>query len=324
MSNKHQHVLWNFPRYLWKRLLRHRNKTVYSPVFTDSPETCLFGKEYWESYYPEPQISYSFNSWGFRDKEFEPLRGKKIIACFGDSYTTNFGAPIEHSWPYQLSKHFSIPVLNFGIAGLDYYEFKVLAEKIQNNFDVQYSFVLYNILDTNDNNKNLITPFFDLSKRLPAMKQHLLIPNSIFAFVPPWIWNDEDLPILYEFFPTAHDYITLLNNVPKPSFVFLLQAENLKEMYYTMAGASWIPYEMFCELYVSGRDVLRLFSAAGDKDLIREIILRLEYSNKLQFYTNRTTRYFSYNTNKQLAEYFFSEYQKINGSHLTKIYVDVN
>jgi len=68
--------------------------------------------------YPH-SITYSYNSRGFRDQEWpkniQELRD--AIWCIGDSFTVGIGSPIEHTWPFRLSKITNRRVINVSMDG---------------------------------------------------------------------------------------------------------------------------------------------------------------------------------------------------------------
>lgn len=76
-----------------------------------------FNKPHFLSYPHE--ITYSYNSRGFRDQEWpdnvQVLRD--AIWCIGDSFTVGVGSPLEYSWPFQLSKITSQRVINVSMDG---------------------------------------------------------------------------------------------------------------------------------------------------------------------------------------------------------------
>jgi len=59
----------------------------------DTLELCL-NKEYFKSY--TKQISYRYNSKGFRDDEW-PEDLSDVIWCVGDSFTVGIGQPFEET-----------------------------------------------------------------------------------------------------------------------------------------------------------------------------------------------------------------------------------
>jgi hypothetical protein len=94
------------------------------------PRINLYAKEYgmdtlrfcrnidWYKQYPY-EISYKFNSRGYRDEEWpktlEEL--KDAIWCIGCSWTIGIGSPIEHTWPYILQQKTGKRVINISMNG---------------------------------------------------------------------------------------------------------------------------------------------------------------------------------------------------------------
>lgn len=76
-------------------------------------------KEKWlslnKNYKADPEYTYSFNKWQFRDHDF--LLDAEIL-CFGCSVTYGVGVPIEHRWSNVLAEKFNLKSNNFGIPGL--------------------------------------------------------------------------------------------------------------------------------------------------------------------------------------------------------------
>lgn len=68
--------------------------------------------------YPH-DLSYIYNSRGFRDQEWpstvQELRN--AIWCIGDSFTVGLGSPLEHTWPFQLSKLTNQRTINVSMDG---------------------------------------------------------------------------------------------------------------------------------------------------------------------------------------------------------------
>lgn len=68
--------------------------------------------------YPH-DITYNFNSRGFRDQEWpdstQELRD--AIWCIGDSFTVGIGSPWEHTWAFRLSKITNRRVINVSMDG---------------------------------------------------------------------------------------------------------------------------------------------------------------------------------------------------------------
>lgn len=114
--------------------LHHSNQTFYWHG-TDSEERWLknlndaknsefFKMHGWDD---SAAFTYSYNSHGFRCKEFDDNPCYLALGC---SHTEGIGLPEELTWPSQLSTKLDYPVLNLGVGGasfdtvvrlLDYY-----------------------------------------------------------------------------------------------------------------------------------------------------------------------------------------------------------
>lgn len=79
----------------------------------DTPEFCLKKQHYLS--YPY-QITYQYNSRGFRDSDW-PADLSDVIWCIGDSFTVGIGAPREHAWPYILQQRTGRRTINVSIDG---------------------------------------------------------------------------------------------------------------------------------------------------------------------------------------------------------------
>jgi hypothetical protein len=64
--------------------------------------------------YLHREISYTFNSHGFRTKEFD---SDIDIVCFGCSFTMGTGVKVEDTWPMQVQSLTGMQVANLGHAG---------------------------------------------------------------------------------------------------------------------------------------------------------------------------------------------------------------
>ena len=72
----------------------------HSGTGTDTLKRC-FDKKHYLSY--TKNISYKYNSRGFRDNEW-PEDLSNVIWCVGDSFTVGIGQPFEETWPQLLQK----------------------------------------------------------------------------------------------------------------------------------------------------------------------------------------------------------------------------
>ena len=76
----------------------------------DTLELCFDKKHYLS--YPK-DISYRYNSRGFRDNEW-PEDLTDVIWCVGDSFTVGIGQPFQETWPQVLEKKTGQRCLNLG------------------------------------------------------------------------------------------------------------------------------------------------------------------------------------------------------------------
>ena len=97
-------------------VLPSRVNRTWSYSGMDSFESCL-DKKHFKSY--PHDITYSYNSRGFRDSEWPDniTELKNAIWCVGDSFTVGLGSPLEHTWVYQVSKQFNHRTINVSMAG---------------------------------------------------------------------------------------------------------------------------------------------------------------------------------------------------------------
>jgi len=82
----------------------------------DSEKSCL-DRQHFENY--AHPVEYSFNSRGFRDQEW-PVGIDQLsdcVWCLGDSFTVGIGSPLEHTWPYLLSKKIQQRTINVSMDG---------------------------------------------------------------------------------------------------------------------------------------------------------------------------------------------------------------
>lgn len=96
--------------------LKSRQNQVWDTSGIDSFDECI-SKSYFNRYPYE--ISYKFNSRGFRDEEWpetiEEL--KNCIWCFGDSFTVGLGCPYEHIWVKKLQQYSGKRTINISMDG---------------------------------------------------------------------------------------------------------------------------------------------------------------------------------------------------------------
>lgn len=292
---------------------RLHNKTLRPPAFTDTPEICQLGPDYWHRY-PIRDYSYEFNSWGFRGDDYRRFQGELVNVCIGDSNTINLGGPIEHSWPYLLGEKFDIPTLNFGINQACFYEFQSMVTHARMNFKINKVFVLYNLYDNDQEplpgSTAVSLPNNSKSQtKIDLLKTHCWLHGAHWQFDPPWTFFRDDLECLYQHFPDAHDYLkTVKLDHQDIDIELLLSIDTLRSKYLELAGASWIPYEKFCELFLLGANIVQFFDSDLDKRLVQEFVLgHLRPAMVKMTLTNRDGWHMSRRVNQALADYFYQQ-----------------
>lgn len=82
----------------------------------DNRQEC-FNREHFDNYPHE--VSYTFNSRGFRDAEWPETIDelKEAIWCVGDSFTFAVGAPVHHNWPTILQSKINRRCINISMCG---------------------------------------------------------------------------------------------------------------------------------------------------------------------------------------------------------------
>jgi hypothetical protein len=97
-------------------VLTTRQNQTWETSGLDSPEECI-SKSFFNRYPYE--ISYKFNSRGFRDEEWpetiEELRN--CIWCFGDSFTVGMGCPYDSIWVKKLEQITETRTINISLDG---------------------------------------------------------------------------------------------------------------------------------------------------------------------------------------------------------------
>jgi len=98
------------------RMLRVENRIGIIKSKTsgsDSPAECL-SKDHFLNYAKD--ISYTYNSRGFRDNEW-PEDLSDVIWCVGDSFTVGLGQPFKETWPQVLESKLGKRCINIGEDG---------------------------------------------------------------------------------------------------------------------------------------------------------------------------------------------------------------
>jgi len=307
---------WGGPEVVWKNLRRIRNRIFNPPYSLDSPDCCVLGKEYWSTY-SEQSYTYNFNSWGFRDCDFDQYRKEntniKVNICMGDSFTLNLGGPAEHSWPYLLSKKLSAPTINIGVDCLSSFHYHSVVSKCKELFNVGQVFLLYNLFDDSDliNITKKVITVHEIQQKIKFLKNHCWNPGAYWQFLPPWRFNDsEQLSVLYKEFPDAHAYLKNFKlDWSQLNYNQCMSSTNLINKYQELAGPDWPDYSKFIELLIIDPTLIqkhKAFSKTVDSRLINEfLLLPAGLSSLLR--ANRDGYHLNKIVNQQLADYFYNQ-----------------
>jgi len=156
----------------------------------DSIDLCN-DRSHFQSYHKN--ISYKYNSKGFRDNEW-PKELSDVIWCVGDSFTVGIGQPFEETWPQMLQEKIGKRCLNIGEDGCSNDTMAMRVQEIHklhnpklivimwsyfsrrrmNNVNIPYD--RQNFGQENDL-KNFVKNF-EMVNSLPINVIHSLIPNA--------------------------------------------------------------------------------------------------------------------------------------------------
>jgi len=157
---------------------------------SDSPAECL-SKDHFLNYAKD--ISYTYNSRGFRDNEW-PEDLSDVIWCVGDSFTVGIGQPFEETWPQLLQKKTGKRCLNLGEDGCSNDTMALRVQEICRSHGPKTIVVMWSYLSRRRiNNKNVhhdkdsfgsmedvanFTKNYKIVNQLPASVVNLMIPNT--------------------------------------------------------------------------------------------------------------------------------------------------
>lgn len=290
---------FGLPDAVWNSILLKKNKS-FEKFGTD------FNNDLYHKLYPVQDFNYKFNSWGLRDNiDYDGLYKQKVILCIGDSFTLNVGGPMEYSWPHLLGKKFNLPAINVGIWLLGTESFAPLAEKLRKYFDVQHTFLMYNLHGDFIINNQEIEIQGNLEEKIHILKNYEWVHGANVTFIPPWLWSDSDRKILYSHFPDAHDYLIdiKVNYSEMPFDIFLcIHTERYEEI----RKKSWPSIEALYYHLIKYNTVENIFSIE-DQKTFNEVI---DSYSKRYFYCNRDFAHFSLLGNQMVADYFYNKATK--------------
>tara|TARA_B100001093_G_C26765753_1_gene987817 strand:+ start:679 stop:1539 length:861 start_codon:yes stop_codon:yes gene_type:complete len=241
--------------------------------------------------HPIQNFDYQFNSWGFRDEDFEQHLSNKVNICLGDSITLNYGGPAEHSWPGQLKKNFDIPTLNFGMAAVGNDAILKVYKSIIDLFDVQNTFVMYSFF-----HRRLVNGRFEQDacsnneENFEYFKAHRLA-GVIECALPGWSYTEEEKQFLLE-----QDLYFL----DKPLYFSDYQGIDRKlidkQAYKSFRGTTWPTLKQFIQ------------GAEPHTDMYTK-----EFGGFVSD-KNRDGYHINYNANSIYADYFYNQWKIKNES----------
>lgn len=94
--------------------------------------------------YSETSITYNYNSYGYRTKEFDLSNSRPSILCLGCSFTEGVGVNYEETWVSKLEQHFTdYHVYNLGVNGGSGDSVSRILYNIGNVLDTKIVFILW-------------------------------------------------------------------------------------------------------------------------------------------------------------------------------------
>ena len=144
----------------------------------DCVENC-FDKKHFKSY--KKQISYQYNSYGFRDEEW-PADLTDVVWCVGDSFTVGIGQPYEETWPKVLEKKIGKKCLNLGEDGCSNDTITQRVQEIYRSHNPRLIIVMWSYFhrrNINGENVQFDKNDFGLDKDLNNFIKNFQIVNSI-------------------------------------------------------------------------------------------------------------------------------------------------
>lgn len=259
---------------------------------TDRHDLCKHGVAWWYNY-PVQNFDYKFNSWGFRDEDFEKYIGKRVNVCLGDSIAVNIGGPVEHSWPGQLKTYFDIPTLNFGLEQVGNDALNIIYNKLKEIFDIQNVFVMYGFF-----HRRFVDGEFKQDLRCDDQEnfKYFLkhrISNVFECGLPGWSYTKEEKQFLSEL------EIYFLDWPENLYFTDHLEIDRrliIEKSYNNLKGADWPTFTQFLQ------------DAEPHPDMYLKKYSQF-VSNK-----NRDGLHLNQEANKIYADYFYNQWKQKNES----------
>jgi hypothetical protein len=151
----------------------------------------------------------------------------------------------------------------------------------------------------------------DLSftRKLKFLKEHCWVHDAYWQFIPPSLFSNKQKQILYQYFPTAHDFLKNTRlNLQEVKIDLLLMCHPLRGKYNQLAGPDWMSYDEFCMLCLRQANVLDFFSKPVDKRLVQTFLTdHFNIIIKCMLLANRDGLHMNKQVNQQLADYFYQQ-----------------
>jgi hypothetical protein len=93
--------------------------------------------------YETVKVEYVFNDYGFRTKNLEEFRDKKVNIALGCSFTAGVGLAESEAWPSLIEQESDIPMLNLGIGGGATDSVARILTNVAPLFDIQNVYILW-------------------------------------------------------------------------------------------------------------------------------------------------------------------------------------
>jgi len=159
----------------------------------DTLEKCL-DKDHFLSYTKD--ISYRYNSRGFRDSEW-PEDLSDVVWCVGDSFTVGIGQPFEETWPQVLESKLGKRCINVGEDGCSNDTMSLRIQEICKLHSPKLIVVMWSYLHRRRiNNKNVHHDVndFGLEKDMANFSKNFKIvnelPTKIINLLIPFAFDD--------------------------------------------------------------------------------------------------------------------------------------
>jgi len=266
-----------------------KNKTI-STYGIDTPQQCNLGKEWWHNF-PVQDFVYSFNSEGFRFREFQTK--EKVFIALGDSFTMNLGGPIEFSWPSILSKYLGKTVINLGVNGIGNDAINRLYELAHEKFDVMGTFVMYSFLHRRLRDRKTLITGHSHQQNIEYFLRYRLT-NAIECALPSYTQSTEEQKFFRDYNIYSYESSCLTHYDRTYSDKRLTYTD--KDKYNEFKGSDWCSYDEFVD---GGKEHKDMFDERFNK-----------FITLLPDYTNRDGFHMNYNLNKTYAVHMYDAWIK--------------